>query len=216
MKLNSLKRAHNTSEKVMLSGKSWVERYPGWLHSPKTVMKTILSSEEPRTEDCIILRWYGLGFSEDSNYQDAQDYGWSDAILPIKHELEAKLGKTYNSCQANYYMSGQEGVGWHTDNNQLVEIDEDIASISMGSSRKMVFRKKPKDSPTPLNMAYQSATSTQAEKSITINSGDLVVMKGKCQEEFEHAVLAAASKQPRLTLIFRFYGRRKTANPLVR
>ena len=43
---------------------------------------------------------------------------WTQELLNMKHKLEQWTGHTYNSCLLNLYHTGDEGMGWHSDNEK--------------------------------------------------------------------------------------------------
>jgi alkylated DNA repair dioxygenase AlkB len=63
-----------------------------------------------------------------------------DVLLPLKARLETTLGQTFNSCLANLYHHGGEGMGWHSDNEKMLDPGAGIASVSLGAGRKFRFR----------------------------------------------------------------------------
>lgn len=81
-----------------------------------------------------------------------------------------------NSCNANLYGSGAEGVGWHADDEPLfraTEQDALIMSLSLGAPR--TFEVRPKHSETD---------SVQ----LLLCDGDLCTMEGLFQKHYRHCV----------------------------
>ena len=88
-----------------------------------------------------------------------------------------------NSCNANLYESGQDGVGWHADDEPLFcakEQDAMIISLSLGETRTFLYRlnDRPDD-----------------EHRLPLANGDLCIMEGLMQKYYKHAV----GKQPTKT-----------------
>lgn len=46
---------------------------------------------------------------------------WTKELLQMKHKLEQLTGHTYNSCLLNLYHTGDEGMGWHSDNEKELD-----------------------------------------------------------------------------------------------
>ncbi|MFN2435249.1 MAG: alpha-ketoglutarate-dependent dioxygenase AlkB [Nitrososphaeraceae archaeon] len=133
--------------------------------------------------------WYG-----DSNYV----YIYSNTIkqaLPWTRELEnlkqivEKLSNTkFNSCLLNLYHDGNEGMGWHSDDEKSIEDNSTIASVSFGVERKFSFKHK------------------QNKKiiSVLLEHGSLLLMKDSTQKNWLHCL--PKSKKitlPRINLTFR-------------
>jgi alkylated DNA repair dioxygenase AlkB len=102
--------------------------------------------------------------------------------------IESVLHYQFNICLVNYYATGKDSIGWHSDNEEKGDI-ECIASISIGSTRNFTFRKCGK---------------TDIVLNIPLESGCMVVMDDGCQKHYEHSILQDKSvKEPRLNITFR-------------
>lgn len=113
---------------------------------------------------------------------------WNDGLLSIKKKIEDLSGETYNSCLLNLYHDGQEGMGWHTDDEKELKKEGAIASISLGASRKFSFKHK----------------STQEKLDILLENGSLLVMKGTTQSNWLHRLPPSTKiSVPRINLTFR-------------
>ena len=59
---------------------------------------------------------------------------WTNELLEIKHIVENNESTKFNSCLLNLYHDGDDGMGWHSDNEKELIRDGVIASISLGQS----------------------------------------------------------------------------------
>jgi alkylated DNA repair dioxygenase AlkB len=113
---------------------------------------------------------------------------WTQELLNIKHKLEKSTGHTYNSCLLNLYHTGNEGMGWHSDNEKELDGSAPIASLSLGARRKFAFRHK------------QDKTTS----SIFLEHGSLLIMHPPIQEHWHHSLLKTKTiTSPRINLTFR-------------
>jgi alkylated DNA repair dioxygenase AlkB len=113
---------------------------------------------------------------------------WTDELLQIKRKLEQVTGYTYNSCLLNIYHAGNEGMGWHSDNEKELDSGTPIASISLGARRKFAFRHK-----------QDKTTSSQF-----LENGSLLIMHPPIQEYWHHSLLKTKTvMSPRINLTFR-------------
>jgi len=113
---------------------------------------------------------------------------WTNELLQIKHKLEQVTGHTYNSCLLNLYHNGNEGMGWHSDNEKELDSATPIASVSLGARRKFAFRHK------------QDKTTT----SVFLENGSLLIMHPPMQEHWQHSLLKTKiATSPRINLTFR-------------
>lgn len=135
------------------------------------------------------VAWFG-----DQNYRYSysgttkQALPWTNTLLEIKQTVEQETGETFNSCLANLYHDGSEGMGWHRDNEKYLVKNGSIASVSLGACRKFVFK--------------HIKNSTKV--SLELEHGSLLVMKSQTQDFWLHSVPKATKKvSPRINLTFR-------------
>lgn len=113
---------------------------------------------------------------------------WTSGLLELKKLCEQISGETYNSCLLNLYHDGSESMGWHSDDEPEIEKESAIASVSLGAERKFSFKHK-KDNETV---------------SLLLENGSLLVMKGKTQQNWRHAIPKSMKvTDARINLTFR-------------
>jgi alkylated DNA repair dioxygenase AlkB len=106
----------------------------------------------------------------------------------IKNKVEQISKEKFNSCLLNLYHDGNEGMGWHSDDEKMIVPKSAIASVSFGAQRKFVFKHK-KD---------------KTQVSTILENGSLLVMKGETQIEWLHALPKSLKiKAARINLTFR-------------
>lgn len=133
--------------------------------------------------------WYG-----DSNYvyiysnTIKQALPWTRELVNLKQIVENLSNTKFNSCLLNLYHNGNEGMGWHSDDEKSIEDNSTIASVSLGAERKFSFKHK------------------QSNKTISVllEHGSLLLMKDATQKNWLHS-LPKSSKitLPRINLTFR-------------
>lgn len=115
---------------------------------------------------------------------------WEPILLTIKEKIETFSGNKFNAVLINRYRNGDDSVAWHSDDEPELGRNPIIASLSLGGTRKLMFRHK---------------TSKETEKFTTdLLSGDLLIMKGDLQHQWEHQI--SKTKKPvgeRINLTFR-------------
>jgi hypothetical protein len=85
----------------------------------------------------------------------------------------------YNACLVNWYKP-EHSIGLHSDDEASMDHmvnDFPIVSLSWGGPRRFLLRPKPK-----------TTNALQRITELVVQSGDLIVMGGKCQVEFKHEV----------------------------
>ncbi len=135
------------------------------------------------------VAWYGekeVEYTYSNTSKKA--LAWTKELVEIKSIVEEKTGETYNSCLLNLYHSGEEGMGWHSDNEKELKKNGTIASLSFGAERKFSFKHK------------QDKTTL----SIQLENGSLLVMKDEIQSFWNHKLSPSKLvKSARINLTFR-------------
>lgn len=109
---------------------------------------------------------------------------WNDTLLKIRSDMEKKTGFAYNFVLLNLYQNGYAKIGEHRDDEPCLDQTADIATLSFGASREMVFAKK----------GFES-------KRQVLESGSLLLMH---DQEWTHAIPAQSNvKDSRISLTFR-------------
>jgi len=135
--------------------------------------------KEPR-----LTCWFGPAYK----YSSIQ---WPETDLPeimneLKLKLEHAVGFAFNAVLANYYRSGEDSMGWHSDNE--TEMDSSlIASVTFGGSRTFRFRNK----------------QNGQTMSLELHDRSLLIM-AHMQDEWQHAIPKTKRPVlPRINLTFR-------------
>ena len=115
---------------------------------------------------------------------------WLAGLYRLKQHIEQLVGHPFNSCLANLYQDGQQGMGWHRDNEASLGTQPVIASLSFGASRKFRFKHVQLPHTVDTYLAH----------------GQLIVMRGQTQQYWQHS-LAKSSRviEPRINLTFRYF-----------
>ena len=170
-----------------------------------TTLYSFLLNELPWQSDIVTLFgkthittrqivWMG---DTDADYQYSghvrQTVPWSDIVFHVKQKIEqalAEVGVTtnFNTCLLNYYPSGADGMGYHADDEKELGHQPVIASLSLGATRKFVFKHK----------------KTQDKVELYLESGQLVVMHGDTQTFWKHTITKTKTVDAgRISLTFR-------------
>jgi alkylated DNA repair dioxygenase AlkB len=113
---------------------------------------------------------------------------WTQELLALKAMADEKCGVKFNSCLLNLYHNGDEGMGWHRDDEKTLVKDSPIASMSFGAERKFVLKH----------------IKTKEKVAVFLENGSLVVMAGTVQTHWHHALPKTKKvKTPRVNLTFR-------------
>ena len=94
----------------------------------------------------------------------------------------------FNSIMVTKYANGSQSIPFHSDNELSILPDSSILTISLGSTRNIVFRSK---------------TSVTSDLTQRLNHGDVMLMTRASQDFYEHAIPKDFSKNIRISITMR-------------
>jgi alkylated DNA repair dioxygenase AlkB len=113
---------------------------------------------------------------------------WTTELIELKRLAENISGESFNSCLLNFYHSGNEGMGWHSDAEPVLLKNGAIASLSFGAKRKFILKHK----------------QLKQTISVLLEHGSLLIMKGSTQQYWLHSLPPSKRiTMPRINLTFR-------------
>lgn len=169
---------------------TWVDHAPGWLTGSDQLFDELAASLPFRQRRGV--RMY------DQILDEPRLSAWwrvDDAIpepVPILGEVRRLLAERYaepfDSIGFNLYRDGNDSVAWHGDRHRHVVTNPVIAIVSLGA-------------PRPLRLRPRGGG---ASLSWNLGNGDLFVMGGACQHDWEHTVpKVRITHGPRMSVTFR-------------
>jgi alkylated DNA repair dioxygenase AlkB len=161
-----------------LDDRSWLDEVPRWAPDHAAVFDLLLASAPWRQRE---RRMYDRTVLEPRMVT-----GWSGsslASLPSRLEemrqaVSSRYRVEFDSVHVNLYRDGGDGVAWHGDTNRRTLTDPLVVTVSLGERRRFLLRPGTAGPPT---------------HRFTPGGGDLLVMGGACQSEWQHTV----PKEPR-------------------
>jgi alkylated DNA repair dioxygenase AlkB len=172
-----------------LDATSWVDHVPRWLSGSDVVFADLVARVPWRNRRVVMydrlvdeprLTWWWQ-----------RDTGPCPIDLRVLHDIAAALsdryGLDFDSIGCNLYRDGSDSVAWHGDRVRHAAEDPVVAIVSVGAPRP--FQLRPRGG--------------GASRSFLLGRGDLLVMGGACQHEWEHSVPKVARAGPRLSIMYR-------------
>jgi len=118
-----------------------------------------------------------------------QPHNWTFALQKIKSLVENICETNFTTVLLNYYRDGNDGNGWHADNEKELGVNPIIASLSLGAER---------------NFQLKHNTDTSQKKNIILENGSLLLMKSTTQHFWKHQIPKTAKTiGSRINLTFR-------------
>jgi alkylated DNA repair dioxygenase AlkB len=113
---------------------------------------------------------------------------WTPALVKLRTDIEAATHTKFNSVLLNRYESGNDSVGWHSDDEPEMSQNHPIASLSLGAIR-----------------TFQIRNGQGPVQKIELGHGSLLVMHAGMQKEWKHRVPKTRKPcGPRINLTFRW------------
>lgn len=167
---------------------------------PAALLRTLISETPWRQEEITVwgkrhlqprlIAWYGdRGQTYAYSGIKLDPLPWTELLLTMKREIELELGSRFNSVLLNYYRSGLDSMGFHSDDEPELGPEPTIASLSLGEPRTFVLKAK-----------------RQPHKDVRLRlpSGSLLVMSGPTQKNWKHGIPKEPGVGgPRINLTFR-------------
>src|ERR1051325_196288 len=119
------------------------------------------------------VAWYGdAEYLYSYSNTTKRALAWTKELSELKQIVEKYAGTKFNSCLLNLYHNGNEGMGWHSDDEKPLGKNNTIASLSFGAERIFSFMHK----------------RTKQIVSLVLEHGSLLVMKGATQSNCLHSL----------------------------
>lgn len=159
-----------SAERRDLDKTSWVEYVPGWISGNEKLMESVIagSSFEQRK------RWMFTRYVDEPRLTgECRDIAAhaEPFLAEIAKALSARYGVIYDSIWMNLYRDERDGTSWHGDPS-LQRGTAIVPVLSLGATRRFLLRSR----------------SGGRSTIIAPSGGDLVVMGGRCQVDWQHCV----------------------------
>lgn len=174
-------------QRVELGPCSWVDVARGWLAGADTLLDALATSVDWRQgrrwmfermlDDPRLSRWYPRAASLPH-----------PVLTEIRDQLARRYGVEFGGVGLNYYRDGRDSVAFHRD-RELRHLDRTLVAIlTLGATRPFLVR----------------ARAAGSSRDLRPGAGDLIVMGGRCQADWEHAVPKVARAGPRISVSVRW------------
>lgn len=118
-----------------------------------------------------------------------QPHPWNLLLQKIKSKVESVSDTNFTTVLLNQYRDGKDSNGWHADNEKELGTNPIIASLSFGAERTFQLKHN---------------SDKDQKKSIVLEHGSLLLMKGTTQHCWKHQIPKTAKPVgPRINLTFR-------------
>jgi len=173
-----------------LDAATWVDHAAGWLSGSDQLFDELAATLPLRQRTGV--RMYDQMVDEPRLSAWWRIEGGTPEPSPILREIRLLLAERYaepfDSIGFNLYRDGCDSVAWHGDRHRHIVTNPVIAIVSLGAPRPL--RLRPRGGGGSLSW--------------NLGNGDLFVMGGACQHDWEHAVpKVRVTTGPRMSVTFR-------------
>ena len=194
-------------ERIDLGAGAWVDVVRAWLPEPDEVFGHLVGT----------VAWQGSRLFRYDHYIEENRVGswWSrgkgaplphPALAEATRVLQHRYGVSFDGFALLQYRDGRDGQAFHRDTDMRYLEDTTIAVLSLGATRPWQLR--------PRSARHTDAPGKGATHDLAPGSGDLLVMGGRCQADWEHSVPYLGPQStvgPRVSIQWRFA--RRTGRP---
>lgn len=158
--------------RIELDEQSWVDYCPGWLAGSDAVFDQLAATA--KWQQRTVTMW------DHTVPEPRLTAGWSpedadapDLLFEMCRLLSVRYEIGFDRVWVNLYRDGRDSVAWHGDRHRHAMTKPMVATVSLGAARSFQLRRR---------------GTTSIAHTLRPGGGDLVVMGGECQNDWEHTV----------------------------
>lgn len=190
-------------QRIKLDEGSWVDVARGWVTGAGALYDALLAgvpwqtSQLFRYDHFVEERRLGSFWARGRNQPLPHP-----ALAPITRAIQRRYKVEFDGFGMLQYRDGRDGQAFHRDTDMRWLDDTIIAVLSLGARRPWHLR--------PRAARYDLGEGRGATHDIKPGPGDLLVMGGRCQADWEHSVpyLLGSHVAPRISIQWRYTFRR--------
>ena len=181
----ALDRPLAAARRIDLDNGAWLDLLVGWLAGHEAVLEALWTGTAWQS---LRRRMYDRVVDVPRLVATLPEDGPGHPVIPeMVAALSAHYGRPLPSVSLAAYRDGRDSVAFHGDRLGGQVDDAIVAIVSLGAPRRFLLR--------PAGGGPSHA--------FTPGPGDLIVMGGRCQRTWEHAVPKAARAGLRISIQFR-------------
>jgi alkylated DNA repair dioxygenase AlkB len=193
-------------ERLDLSEGAWVDVTRHWVADPDELYLHLLetipwqTSQLFRYDHVVEERRVGAGWSRGTPLPHP-------ALAEATRDLQHRYRVQFDGFAMIQYRDGRDGQAFHRDTDMRWLDDTVVAILTLGARRPWALR--------PRSARHDDSPGKGAVHDLAPSSGDLLVMGGRTQADWEHSVpyLVNQAVEPRISIQWRFA--RRVGRPFV-
>ena len=165
---------------------------------PDIILETDFFSQHDALFDelALVIRWddsmkarktASFGKPYDYSQMAYESTGLPSCLLPVRNLLAEQLDVPFNNCLLNLYETGQNTMGFHSDETKHLIPETGVAIVSLGSERTITFRSMDRKVLVDRRLA----------------PGSMLYMGAEVQDHWMHSIRKQDIAGPRISLTWR-------------
>jgi alkylated DNA repair dioxygenase AlkB len=174
--------------RIELDETSWLDVVTGWVPDHDELFESLIASAPWRQRE---RRMYDRIVQEPrlvASWSGGELAGLPDTLADIRSAVKAHYAVDFDSVLINWYRDGRDSVAWHGDTLRKRMDRAFVVTVGLGERRRFLLR---------------PGASGPATVRLTSGQGDLIVMAGRTQTDWQHTVPKAARAGSRLSITMR-------------
>ena len=157
--------------RVTLDATSWVEHHPRWLEDADTLCQTLAVEARWEQRSRFMVGERVVEPRLTAEYDDLASCPIA-ALAALGVQLSDLHGTAYDRAWINLYRDERDSTSWHADKPASLQPTSLVPVLSLGETRRLLLRRAAGGASVPFHVEH----------------GDLMVMGGRCQCDWVHAV----------------------------
>lgn len=194
-------------ERLHLDDTSWVDIGRGWLQGADVLFDALYRGVAWQTSQLFRYDHWVEERRLGSFWRRGQPLP-HPALADVHKTLQRRYDVTFGGFGMMQYRDGRDGQAFHRDTDMRWLDDTIIAILTLGARRPWLLR--------PRTAKFDHSPGRGAKHDLAPASGDLIVMGGRCQADWEHSVpylLRELGVGVRISLQWRYA--RRTGRPFM-
>jgi alkylated DNA repair dioxygenase AlkB len=167
----AIDRSFATARRTLLDAHSWVEVVPCWITGSSALFAALETRVAWKQHHRQLFDQMFLEPRLTAEYRSMRNVP-HQALRDAAAALTQHYGVVYDSLWLNLYRNGQDSTGWHRDRFSCRLPECVVPVLTLGVKRQFLL--KPRGGGRSIGFAPAA--------------GDLIVMGGRCQEDWVHGV----------------------------
>jgi alkylated DNA repair dioxygenase AlkB len=168
------------SERIWLDERSWIDVARGWLADAEAVYDEVLAAT-PWNQGRVFRYERWVDEPRLTAWQPAGRTAPAPVLDDVHRAVVARCGVPFDGYALSWYRDGRDSVAFHRDRELRWLEDTVLAVLTLGARRPFLVR--------PRSRRYDhEAPARGATHDLAPAGGDLLVMGGRCQTDWEHSV----------------------------